>query len=142
MEEVLGHHQDTTASHPRVLPIRPSVDTCNFSMFPVIPAFPITVGPAVVPVPIVSPLENLTLGQGNGEIDAAASSKLVRPIPVHMAPHASTLSHRSLKNMKLATDPSLLTLSLSSGQRELPSRHSAFQAMSSFNNGDSIITVA
>ncbi|KAF5459835.1 hypothetical protein F2P56_019750 [Juglans regia] len=58
MEEVLGHHQDT-ASQPHPLPPPPPVDTCNFSVFPV------TVDPAAVPVPIISPLENLYLGQGN-----------------------------------------------------------------------------
>ncbi|KAG6633056.1 transcription factor MYB1R1-like [Carya illinoinensis] len=138
-DQVLGHHQDT-ASQPHPLPPPPSVDTCNFSVLPVIPAFPVSVGPAAVPVPVASQLENPNLGQGN----VAASSKVIRPIPVHVAPHALTLSGLTLKNMKSATDPLPLTLksSLPSGQRESPSRHSAFQAMSSFNNGDSIITVA
>lgn len=135
--EAQGHQQDAAShSHPSFPPPAPT-ESCNFSGFPMMGAFPMTVGPAVVPI------ENPTLRQGNVEINAASSLKLVHPIPIHPASHASTISEHS-SNSKSAVDPSSLTLKLSlpSDQRELPSRHSAFQAMPSFNNGDSIITVA
>lgn len=98
-------------------------------------AFPMTVGMAVE-----KPMENLTKRQGNVESNAASSLKLVPPI-TNMAP--STVSELGL-NSKSTVDPSQLTLKLSlpSDPQESPSRHSAFQAMPSFNNGDSIITVA
>ena len=139
MEDEPVHHQDNV-SNSNSLP-QPPPETCNFSGYPMMPAYPMTVGPAVVPVPIENPMENLNLGHGNLEINA--SSKLVRPIPVHTVPHAATITDLNL-NWKSAIDPSPLTLklSLSSDQRESPSRHSAFQAMSSFNNGDSVISVA
>ncbi|XP_062169242.1 transcription factor MYB1R1 [Alnus glutinosa] len=132
--EEAGHHQDNASqSHPL-----PPSEACNFGGFPMMSAFPMTVGPAVVPVPIESPMENLNLRQGNVETNAASSSNLVHPIPVHTGHRASTMS-----DLNLNSSPLTLKLSLPSDQRESPSRHSAFQAMSSFNNnGDSIITVA
>jgi hypothetical protein len=132
--EEAGHHQDNASqSHPL-----PPSEACNFGGFRMMSAFPMTVGPAVVPVPIENPMENLNLRQGNVETDAASSSNLVRPIPVHTGRRASTMS-----DLNLNSSPLTLKLSLPSDQRESPSRHSAFQAMSSFNNnGDSIITVA
>lgn len=139
MEEEPGHHQDSASqSHPLPPPLP---ESCNFSGFSIMPSFPMSVGP--VSAPIENPmLENLTLGQGKVEINASLSN-LVRPIPIYTAPHASTITDLSM-NSKSAIDPLPLTLKLSlpSDQRESPSRHSAFQAMSSFNNGDSIITVA
>ncbi|CBI15104.3 unnamed protein product, partial [Vitis vinifera] len=71
------------------------------------------------------------------------NTRLVRPIPVLPIPPESTDLNLNLKS---SVDPSPLSLklSLSSNQNHpnQPSRHSAFQAMSSFNNGDSIISVA
>jgi len=140
--EEAGHHQDNASqSHP--LPRAPPSEASNFGGFPMMSAFPMTVGPAAVPVPIENPMDNLNLGQGNVETKADSSSKLVRPIPVHTGPHASTMSDLNLNSKPLIdSSPLTLRLSLPSDQRESPSRHSAFQAMSSFNNGDNIITVA
>nr|XP_023902305.1 transcription factor MYB1R1 [Quercus suber]POE48241.1 transcription factor myb1r1 [Quercus suber] len=141
MEEEPGYNNQDNVSNSHSLP-PPPPEKCNFNGYPMMPAFPMTVGPAVVPVPIENPMENLSLGHGN--LDINASSKLVRPIPIHTATHAATITDLNL-NWKLANDPSPLTLklSLTSDQRESPSRHpSAFQAMPNFNNGDSIITVA
>lgn len=128
MEDEPGYNNQDNVSNSHSLP-PPPPETRNFSGYPMMPAFPMTVGPAVVP------MENL---------DINASSKLVRPIPIHTATHAATITDLNL-NWKSTIDPSPLTLklSLTSDQRESPSRHpSAFQAMSNFNNGDSIITVA
>lgn len=70
-----------------------------------------------------------------------ASAKLVRPIALHSAPHATEMSDLNLKST-MDTSTLTLNLSLSMDPRESSSRHSAFQAMPSFSNGDSIISVA
>lgn len=141
MEEEQLHHQDNTSqSHP--LPPQPP-EPCNPSVFPLMPAFPVNVTPAVVPVTIENPMQDLILGQGNHLEHTNASAKLVRPVAIHSIPHATTITDLNL-NLKSTMDPSSLSLKLSlpMNSRESSARHSAFQGMSNFNNGDSIITVA
>ena len=109
----------------------------NGGGFTVVPALQMPMNPVVLPVPIENPMEKLTLGQ----IDA--NTRLVRPIPVlPIAPESTDLN----LNLMSPVDPPPLSLklSLSSNQNNpnQPSRHSAFQAMSSFNNGDNIISCA
>ncbi|XP_034673768.1 transcription factor MYB1R1-like [Vitis riparia] len=133
-EQVLHHQENTSQSQqsPKTFS-----ETGSGGGFPVVPAFPMPINPVVVPVPIQNPMENLTLGQND------VNTRLVRPIPVLPIPPESTDLNLNLKS---PVDPSPLSLklSLSSNQNHpnQPSRHSAFQAMSSFNNGDSIISVA
>ena len=133
-EQVLHHQENTSQSQqsPKTFS-----ETGSGGGFPVVPAFPMPINPVVVPVPIQNPMENLTLGQND------VNTRLVRPIPVLPIPPESTDLNLNLKS---SVDPSPLSLklSLSSNQNHpnQPSRHSAFQAMSSFNNGDSIISVA
>ncbi|PON86105.1 GAMYB transcription factor [Trema orientale] len=139
MEEEQFHHQDN-ASQSLPSPI----ESCNPSGFSLLTTCPLTVSPAVLPAPIENPIENLTLGQRIPENNAAA--KLVRPVARHSIPHGTTMTDLNL-NLKSAIDPSPLSLKLAlpTDPRESSSssaRHSAFQSMSSFNNGDSIITVA
>ncbi|GFZ17495.1 homeodomain-like superfamily protein [Actinidia rufa] len=89
---------------------------------------------------IENPMEKLTLGQ----VDHAncESAKLIRPIPVLPTLNGTTMADQSL-NQKLTVDPSPLSLRLSlSSDHNQVSRYSAFQVMSSFNNGDKIISVA
>ncbi|KAJ8772153.1 hypothetical protein K2173_027330 [Erythroxylum novogranatense] len=111
------------------------------SSFSAIPSFPIATSSVVLPVPIENPMENLSLGRGNQSIKSP--SILVRPIPVPPASRASPICDLNL-DLKPTAEPSPLTLrlSLASNQTESSSRHSAFQATSSFNNGDNIISVA
>ncbi|XP_057951171.1 transcription factor MYB1R1-like [Malania oleifera] len=111
----------------------------NTGGFHVVPSFPVT-----VPVRIENPMENLTLGQVDQMNDSTSPSssppKLVRPIPVLPAP--SVMLDLNL-DQKWPADPTPLALKLSPPADESrPARHSAFHALSGFNNGDSIISVA
>lgn len=117
----------------------PPPETSNISGSQVLP-FPMTVHPVLVPVQIENPMEKLTLGQMDHLHHESAM--LIRPIPVLPIPNATTMVDLNL-NQKSMEDPVPLSLnlSLSSDQNQF-SRHSAFQVMSSFNNGDSIISVA
>ena len=137
MDEEQVHLQDNASqSHP--LPPPPLSDPRNASGFPVVPDFPMTVGTAALPVPIENPTENLALRQANHE--NSTLPKLVHPAALHSAPHAAAMSDLNLNS---TMDPSTLTLnlSLSMESREPSSRHSAFQTMSGFSNGDSMISV-
>ncbi|XWS51045.1 hypothetical protein CRYUN_Cryun12cG0142400 [Craigia yunnanensis] len=125
MEEEQVHQQDSATQPP---------ETNGFPMMPT--AFPMTVNPVVLPVPIENPMENLTLKGNQWNNNAAA--KLTRPVPYFPAPQASNLN----LNLNSVMDPSPLSLKLSlqSGQMDSSSsssRHSAFQVMPSFSNGDS-----
>lgn len=135
MEEDQVSHQDNTSQLHL-----PMLETRNTSGFPTVPTFPMPITPVVLPVPIENPMENLTLGQGD---QANNSSKmLIRPIPV--LPRAPAPSATDLNlNLRSTIDPSPLSLKLSlSTNQNQSSRHSAFQTMSSFNSGDSMISVA
>ncbi|GAY38956.1 hypothetical protein CUMW_040680 [Citrus unshiu] len=135
MEEELVDHQDhnPSQSYP-LLPPTPAETSNKSGGFSMMPALPV-----VLPVPIENPMENLTLGQ-NSQRTAGEATRLIRPVPVPVLPAAqpsSTVSDLNL-NLNLAVDPPPLS------QRESSSRHSAFQVMQTFNNGDSnsIISVA
>lgn len=133
-EQVVNQHETASQSQQSH---KNFPEAGNGGGFSVVPAFQMAINPVVVPVPIQNPMENLTLGQ----IDA--NTRLVRPIPVlPIAPESTDLN----LNLMSPVDPSPLSLklSLSSNQNHpnQPPRHSAFQAMSSFNNGDNIISVA
>ncbi|KAF8378356.1 hypothetical protein HHK36_029695 [Tetracentron sinense] len=122
------HVYQETTSHPQP----PAPVNFNPGGFPV-PTFPMTFTPVVLPVTGENPI------QGN---QTDTSTKLVRPIPILPIPPASRMADLNL-NQKSTINPSPLSLKLStsSDQQKSP-RHSAFQAMSSFNGGESIITVA
>ncbi|KAA8540888.1 hypothetical protein F0562_024974 [Nyssa sinensis] len=133
MEEEQSRQDNT--NQPQVPPSTlPQPATSNIS------GFPVTVGTVLLPVQILNPMENLTLRQ----VDQVnnASTNLIRPTPVLAFPDTSTMGDLSLNQKLMIDSPQLsLKLSLSSDQNK-SSRHSAFQVMPSFNNGDSIITVA
>ncbi|KAJ8753488.1 hypothetical protein K2173_022729 [Erythroxylum novogranatense] len=121
-----------TCSFPPPPPLPPP-ETSNIGKFPI-----------VLPVPIENPMQNLVLGQGNQDFNSSTTTaNLVRPTPVPPASRASHISDLNL-NLKSTADPPPLSLrlSLQADQRDSSARHSAFQAMSGFKNGDSIITVA
>ncbi|KAM5570595.1 transcription factor MYB1R1 [Rosa sericea] len=138
MEEEHVHHQDNTSHSHSLPPPPPQSESCNPNGFSMVPIFPMNIGPAVVQVPTKKPTGNLTLGQGN---PGCPSPKIVHPVALHSAPHATEASDLNL-NATIDTSPLALNLSLSMNSRESSSRHSAFQAMSSFSNGDNIISVA
>ncbi|XP_042500305.1 transcription factor MYB1R1-like [Macadamia integrifolia] len=141
-EEQVIQENTTQADFPP-----PPAINCNLG-FPV-PAYPITVTPANYDTDM---MENLTLGQPD-QTNESSSTKLVRPTPLLPIPPSSRMADLNL-NQKSPIDPSPLSLKLSTSpdqqqqQQQPSSRHSAFQAMPSFNagdldsNGGSIISVA
>ncbi|KAL7192067.1 hypothetical protein ACSBR2_024005 [Camellia fascicularis] len=110
----------------------PPLESTNIGGSQVVP-FPATLGSVLLPVQIENPMEKLTLGH----VDQS------NPIPVLLFSNASSTMVDSNLNEKSAVDPSPLSLklSLSSDQNQSLTR-SAFQVMSSINNGDNIISVA
>ena len=106
MEEEQFHHQDNASqSHP----LPPPAESRNPSGFSLLTTCPVTISPAVLPVSIENPIEDLTLGQRNLENNAAA--ELVRPIALHLNPHGTSMADLNL-NLKSAVDPSPLSLKL------------------------------
>ncbi|KAI4343801.1 hypothetical protein L6164_011109 [Bauhinia variegata] len=137
-EEQIQRQDNVSRSHP-VCPATP--ETSNLNGFPMMPIYPMGVGSGMISVPVGNAVENFTFGQGN--VEHNGSTKLVRPIPAVPDPKASTVSDITSSSSS-AMDPPMLSLrlSLSSSQIETSSRHSALHAIPSFNNGDSIISVA
>ncbi|XP_050120714.1 transcription factor MYB1R1-like [Malus sylvestris] len=138
-EEQVQHQDNISQSQLHPLPPPPPSESRNAGGFSMVPNFARTVGPAVLPVHIENPMGNLALRQANPE--NSTSGKLVHPVALHSAPHATAISDLNLNS---TTDTSTLTLnlSLSMDSREPSSRHSAFQTMPGFSNGDSMISVA
>ncbi|XVF12038.1 hypothetical protein REPUB_Repub08aG0080400 [Reevesia pubescens] len=135
-EEERVHQQENTSQPP---------ESNGFGMLPA--AFPMTVNPVVLPLPIANPMENLTLAAQGNQLNSNATAKLIRPVPIFPASHPYDLN----LNLNSSMDPSPLSLKLSlqsdqmdSSSSSSSSRHSAFQVMPSFSNGDSnsIISVA
>ncbi|KAI4336071.1 hypothetical protein L6164_014646 [Bauhinia variegata] len=137
-EEQIQRQDNMSHSHP-MCPVTP--ETSNLNGFPMTSVYPMAVGSGMISVPVGNTVKNFTFGQGN--VENNGSTKLVRPIPAVPNPKASTVSDITSSSSSAMEPPTLsLRLSLSSGQRETSSRHSALHAIPSFNNGDSIISVA
>ncbi|XP_030521580.1 transcription factor MYB1R1 isoform X2 [Rhodamnia argentea] len=116
-------------------------DTCNPNGYLTMAPFQVPIGPAAFSVPVQNQVPNLTLVQGDGPGDSP--SKLNQPTPLVPIPHASITSSPGAST-KLTMEPLSLSLNLSlpSDQGDSPSRHPAFQGMSGFHSGESIISVA
>ncbi|OWM90460.1 transcription factor MYB1R1-like [Punica granatum] len=129
-------HQDNVTPALPVQPATPTLEACSGSGFPMVSATPFTV-PVVLPISLENPAGNLALRQAIKVEDS--TSNLIRPVPAVPAPQASIGSDLSLSLKTLTETPASLSLNLSlqSGQRD-----SAFHAMSSFSNGENIISVA
>ncbi|XP_009599323.1 transcription factor MYB1R1-like [Nicotiana tomentosiformis] len=86
----------------------------------------------------------LPVTYGQGDQVSKSSSIFHRPIPVLPLANLSRIADLNLNQSSAMEASSLsLTLSLSLDQSQSSStRHSAFQVMSNFNNGESIISVA
>ena len=139
MEEEQIQNGDSVSHSQRVCPAAP--ESGNTNGFPMVPVYPLGVGSGVISVQTGNPMEELTLGQGNMELNVP--TKLVRPIPVVPNPKPSTVSDVTSSSSSAVEPPTLsLGLSFASDQRQTPSRHSALHAMPCLNNGDSIISVA
>ncbi|KAK8692924.1 hypothetical protein V6N13_070527 [Hibiscus sabdariffa] len=118
--------------------IQPSV-TNGFPMTPA--AFPVAFNPLAPPVLVENPIDNLTIAHGNQSNTNVATANLIRPVP----------SLPAVQRSNPVSDPLSLSLKLSlqsdqtdSSSSASASRHSPFQVMPNFSNGDSnsIISVA
>ncbi|KAF2311377.1 hypothetical protein GH714_022146 [Hevea brasiliensis] len=67
VEEDQAHCQDNKKKPPQLhpLPPPPLPEMSNVNNFDMMPAFPMITNPVVLPVPIESPMENFSMGQGN-----------------------------------------------------------------------------
>ncbi|KAL2482481.1 Homeodomain-like superfamily protein [Forsythia ovata] len=135
-----GSHQASAAQAilpPTSLPL---AETSNISGFSVVP-FPMTVAPVFLHLQSENSIENITHRQGNQMNNT--SDLLIRPAPVLPMHTNSTMADLSLnQNVPILSPQLSLGLSLSLDQDQSSTRHSAFQVMTSFENGDSIISVA
>lgn len=134
MEEEQVHQQEKTTQPPQ--------NNGFPMMLAAATAFPMTVNPEVLPVPIENPMENLTLAQGNQPYNnvAIATANLIRPVPIFPAPQPQAYD----LNLNLGPSPLSLKLSLKSDHMESSSsssRHSAYHVMPS-EDSNSIISVA
>lgn len=101
--------------------------------------FPMNINPVLVPVQIDNPVDKLSPGQV--DLVNHEPMRLIRPIPVLPITSSTTVNWNLNQISMVDPSPLSLKLSLSSDQSHV-SRHSAFQAMPSFNNGDNVISVA
>ncbi|XP_038894806.1 transcription factor MYB1R1-like [Benincasa hispida] len=118
----------------------PPPDTCTINGYhPVMPTFPLSVCPAILPVPI--PMENPTLRHENLETDT--SSKQLHPLAAEVLPLSATTPEFNL-NLKSTLNSGALSLNLAlpSDSSNSSMKHPAFQGISSINSGDNIISVA
>ncbi|KAG5602364.1 hypothetical protein H5410_033734 [Solanum commersonii] len=128
--EEVENKQEIPVLAPATLP------TTKTNAFPVAPA----VGPIIFPVQIDKSRENPTLllhDHGN-------SPMLVGPVPMFSMPNPSTAIDLNANHNSTIEPSSLslrLSLSLDQGQAS-STRHLAYNAMSSFSNGESFIRVA
>lgn len=128
-----GNKEEIPALAPAALP---TVETTKTNAFSVAPA----VAPMMFPAQIDKSRENPTLLRH----DHGNSSMLVGPVPIFPMPNPSTMIDLNA-NHNSAIEPSSLSLRLSLSLDEGHAssyRHSAYKAMSSFSNGESIIRVA
>ncbi|KAL1334042.1 hypothetical protein HN51_062926 [Arachis hypogaea] len=140
MEEEQIQNGDSVPHSQPLCPAAP--ENSNTNGFPMVPVYPLGVGPGVISsVEAGNPMDELTLGQANMELNA--QTKLLHPIPVASNPKTCTVSDvASGSNSPLDLPTLSLGLSFTSDQRQTPSRHSAFHSIPSLNNGDSVISVA
>lgn len=132
MEEEQVQNQDSV-SHPQ--PNCPaSPETRKNNGFPMMQVYQLGVNE--------SPMEELTLGQGN--VKHNVSTNLFRPIPFVVSdPKPSTVTDIISSSSSSIDPPTLsLGLSFSSDQRQTSSTHSALNTMPFFNKRDNIISVA
>ncbi|XP_015079146.1 transcription factor MYB1R1 [Solanum pennellii] len=131
--EEVENKQEIPVPAPATLP---TVETTKTNAFLVAPA----VAPIIFPVQVNKSRENPTLFRH----DHGNSSMLVGPVPMFSMPNPSKAIDLNANHNSTIEPSSLslrLSLSLDQGQAS-STRHSAYNVMSSFSNGESIIRVA
>ncbi|KAA0055196.1 transcription factor MYB1R1 [Cucumis melo var. makuwa] len=126
--------QDNSSQLQSLLP-PPPPETCNINVYhPMIPTFPLSVCPAIIPIPI--PMETDTSHEFNLETDTSSIGAEVLPLS------GTTLEFNLNSKSTLNSGALSLNLALPSDSSNSSMKHSAFQGMSSISNGDNIISVA
>ncbi|XP_022954795.1 transcription factor MYB1R1-like [Cucurbita moschata] len=121
--------QDNSSKLQSLLP-PPPPETCNINEYHhPMPTFPLSVCPAVLPVP--NPIENLTLGHEN--LDLTAEILPLNPT----TPKINSNSKSALKSGALS-----LNLSLPSNSANSSSKHPDFPGITRMSSGDNIISVS
>ncbi|XP_004236161.1 transcription factor MYB1R1 [Solanum lycopersicum] len=116
------------------IPSLPCIETSKMNAFQVT-SVPVNFGPE-------NPIESPILRQGNQSYYNGSSSIFLRPAPVVVSlPNSSKTADFNL-NQSSAMETSSLSLTLSLSPSSSSTRHSGFQVMSNFKNGESIISVA
>ncbi|KAH0687079.1 hypothetical protein KY284_017632 [Solanum tuberosum] len=126
--------EDTQNRQQHSIPSLPCVESSKINAFQVT-SMPVNFGPAQI--------EKAILRQGSESYYNGSSSIFLRPAPVVVPiSNSSRIADFNLNQSSAMETSSLsLTLSLSSPSSS-STRHSGFQVMASFNNGESIISVA
>ncbi|XP_031106769.1 transcription factor MYB1R1-like [Ipomoea triloba] len=131
-------------SPPTPLPTSEPSRINPFSVSPI----PVTVASVLQPVQVEEkkPIENLAIAQTD-EVNNPTSCRFIRPVPIVSVTTNSNPSAPVELNLNqgMETEPSSLSLSLSLSVNQRPSsssRHPMYPGMSSFNNGDTTITVS
>ncbi|KAL3342951.1 hypothetical protein AABB24_026812 [Solanum stoloniferum] len=134
--------EETKNLQQHSIPSLPPVESSKINAFQVT-SMPVNFGPVILPAQIEKPIESPILRQGSQSYYNGSSSIFLRPAPVVVPiSNSSRIADFNLNQSSVMETSSLsLTLSLSSPSSS-STRHSGFQVMSSFNNGESIIRVA
>ncbi|XP_022135144.1 transcription factor MYB1R1-like [Momordica charantia] len=139
VEEPVQHQEISSQSHSFTPSALPEISQNN--VIPMVQTLPLTIGPTPLATPTKNLMEKCGPGEVNTENDGSLRLGLTDSIfSSNQTPNSTDLNLNSNSIM----EPSALSLrlSLTSDHREASSRHSTFQAMPSFNNGEGIISVA
>ncbi|CAN4088189.1 unnamed protein product [Withania somnifera] len=119
----------------------PPVETSKINAFQVT-SLPVKFGHLVLPAQIEKPIESPIHRQGADQSNSS-SSIFLRPVPVVVPQsNSSRISDFDLINQSSAMEASSLSLTLSLSSPSSSTKHSGYQLMSNFNNGENIISVA
>ncbi|XP_022852538.1 transcription factor MYB1R1-like [Olea europaea var. sylvestris] len=129
-------HQESAAQAIWPPTSLPPAKTSNIGGFPGVP-----VAPVFLHLQSENSMENITYGQDN-HLNNTLDMR-IQPVPVLPKHTSSSMADLSLnQNMPFGSTQLSLGLSLSLDQDPSSTRHSPFQAITSFGNGDRIISVA
>ncbi|XP_022988403.1 transcription factor MYB1R1-like [Cucurbita maxima] len=140
VEEPAQRQEIASQSHSFIPSPPPEISKHN--VIPVEQNLPFSFGPAPLATTLTKNLmEKCGPGEVNTESDGSLKLGLKDSIfPSNQNPNSTGLNLNS--NSAMESSALSLRLSLTSDQREASSRHSTFQAMPSFNNGEGIISAA
>lgn len=130
VEEPLQRKEIPSQSHsftPSTLP-----EISKNKAIPIIQTLPVSFGPT----PLATPIKNLMENCGPREVNTQNDGSL------KLALSDSIFSSNQIRHESSSAAALSLRLSLTPDQRETSSRHSTFQSIPSFNNGDGIISAA